>query len=206
MSEASEIMLSQGQMNLIAQRYGVTKGASLLDVGCGDGAWVLKLRAQGANISGIEERHRTNVEAEEAIAIGSPAASLPGSAHSLDRVLFRGTTQFTAPSYAPELMIALANMGSMLKPHGRLIIPVHSGNQAEIDRWTSMLSIFPGTVRVRNLSSGISAYLTLAFLFGGMHQVTVIDFSVHNQQVSRLEWHKIAREAVLKQVRPQEAA
>jgi len=203
-SAESDFNLSPGQLSLLAKRYGVTNGTSLLDVGCGDGSWVLKLRAQGLNIQGIEERHRTTAPPTEAIAIGSPAASLPGSAHSLDRVLFRGTGLFSASAFDPELMIALANMGSMLKPHGRLVIPTR--NEAEIERWTSMLSIFPGTVRVRRLSSGLSAYLTLAFLFGGMHQINVVDLNVQDRQVSRLEWHKIAREAVLKQTRPAEAA
>lgn len=206
MSVGSEHLLSPGQLNLIAKRYGAFNGTSLLDVGCGNGEWVSQLRGQGVKIQGIEERQRTCAEAGEALAIGSPAASLPGSAHSFDRVLFRGTSLFSANAFDPELMIALANMGSVLKPYGRLIIPIAQDNEAEFTHWNSMLSIFPGEIRARRLTSGLSAYLTLAFLFGGVHTVSVLDFHVGNRQVSRLEWHKLAREAVLKQVRTPEAA
>lgn len=207
MSETFKVEVSQGQLNLIAKRYGVNAGCSLLDIGCGDGEWVLKLRGRGATVQGVEERHLTTAAPSDAIAIGSPAANLPGGVQSFDRVLFRGTSLIGAEAFHPELMIALANMGSMLKPHGRLVIPVNSANEQEIARWQSMLSSFPGTVRTRTLTGGIAAYLTLSFLFGGNAKITVVDLNIQNKQISKLEWHKLAREAVLKQMtKAQEAA
>ncbi len=198
------IQLSQGQLDLIAKRYGISAGVSLADIGCGNGEWVQQWIRRGAKVQGLEEASRMTAVVGEGISAGSPAASLPYAVHSLDRVLFRGTSAYTQSAFHPELMIALANMGSLLKPHGRLVIPV--SNEAEAERWTSMLSIFPGAVRIRQLSSGISAYLTLSFLFGGAHKVTVVDLNIQDKQVSRLEWHRLAREAVLKQTQTPNAA
>ncbi|SFI28417.1 class I SAM-dependent methyltransferase [Planctomicrobium piriforme] len=206
MSEGSGINVTTGQLNLIARRYGVFTGSSLLDVGCGDGAWVSQLRKRSLAVQGLEERQQASAAPVDGIAVGSPAATVPGAAQSFDRVLFRGTSVRQATAFQPELMIALANLGSVLKPHGRLLIPVAADNQTEIEKWQSMLSIFPGSIRVRQLSSGIAAYLTLAFLFGGNHRVTVVDLNVQDKQVSRLEWHRLAREAVMQRMRKNEAA
>jgi hypothetical protein len=206
MPAESESILTAGQLNLIGRRYGIPAGTSLLDVGCGDGNWVLQQRARGLNVQGLEERSRISGEPGEAVVIGSPASKVPGEAQSWDRVLFRGTGLFDAPEFQPELMIALANLGAALKPHGHLIVPVNANSIHDVERWKRILAVFPGLVRVRQFKTGLSAYLTLSFLFSGVHQVTVVDLSIRDQQVSRLEWHKRAREAVMRRAQSGEAA
>lgn len=206
MSEGLKIDLTPGQLNLIAQRYGVSGTNPLLDVGSRDGQWISKLRERGVAAVGLEERHLTTATPSDTFTIGSPAANLPGATHSYQCVLFRGTSLIEAEAFHPELMIALANMGSMLKSNGRLVIPVPSNNEAVVTRWKSMLEQYPGRVTIRQHSTGLMGYLTLAFLFGGMHSVTVVELNVQNQNISRLEWHKAAREAVMRRLKQQAEA
>lgn len=193
--------LTLGQLNLIARHAGVFSGKTLVDVGCGDGSWFAPLRLQGRHIQGMEEKSQTNASPSEALAIGSPAAATPWEPHSRDAILFRGTSLFQAAEFNPELMIGLANLGSSLKARGRLLIPIFGNTPTEIEadllRWKCQLSVFPGTFRSRLLTSGLRAYFTLAFLFGKNFQVTVIEFQVDRKVVSRLEWHQLARTAVM---------
>jgi len=193
--------LSLGQWTLIARKLGAFSGKPVADVGCGDGQWVTSANARGATLLGMEEKLAASGPSHEKITVGSPSAAVPWESHSLDAILLRGTSLMQSPRYSPELMIGLANLGSSLKANGRLVIPLLSSNPQEIDaeltRWKSQLSIFPGTFRTRQLSTGMMGYLTLAFLFGKTAQVNVIEFHVSRKVVSRLEWHKLARTAVM---------
>lgn len=198
--------LSSGQLDLIARSCGLYSGRSLVDVGTGDGAWVRKLAAQGRAIRGMEERKHASAAADAIIAIGSPAAAVPYAAHSVDAILFRGTSVFQADAFQPELLIALANLGSSLKPRGALLIPLGQDPAVDAARWESQLGIFPGSCRVRNLSTGVLSYLTLSFLWRGVHAVSLLEFRVNRRVESRLEWHRLAREAVLRRLQSPAAA
>lgn len=199
--DLSQVQLSQGQLNLIARKMGLFSGKTFVDVGCGNGEWISPLQARGLKISGMEEKGRTTAPASDWLHLGTPGAAVPWEAHTQDTVLFRGTSIFEAKEFSPELMIGLANLGSSLKPMGRLVIPVQSTTpqdlEAELTRWKKQLSVFPGTFRSRMLSNGLMGYLTLAFLFGGNPQVSIIEFQVSRNVESRLTWHRLAREAVM---------
>lgn len=192
--------LSLGQLNLIARKFGVASGKSLVDVGCGSGDWLTAWRQQGRTISGMEEKSGGSAISNDAVILGSPAAAVPWEPHSQDTILFRGTSIFTAPEYSPELMIGLANFGSSLKSRGRLLIPLSNTPavaEAELIRWKGQLAVFPGTIRSRVLTPGLMHFLTLAFLAGPAAPVTVIEFQINRQLNSRLEWHQLARNAVM---------
>lgn len=195
--------LSAGQLNMIARQAGLFRGRTLVDVGTGDAVWLRNLAQRKLPIRGMEERKRTAVAADESMTIGSPAAAVPYAAHSIDTILFRGTSVFEQAAFQPEVMIALANLGSSLKPRGTLWIPVTSG---QTQHWQQQLEIFPGTVRVRSLKAGLMDYLTLAFLLQGLQAVDVIEFRAHRKVETRLEWHRLAREAVLKRMQSPAAA
>jgi hypothetical protein len=209
MSEAHSIspfIPTSGQLQLVAQKYGVYRGKSLADVGCGDGKWLQPLKQRGLAVQGMEERKRLSAEPTPELIIGSPAAAVPWAAHSLDRIVLRGTSVLECPPFGPEILIALANLGSSLKRSGRLLIPVAGEDSPDVQTWGQQLAIFPGTTRVVTISSGLKAYLTLAFLFGGNHRLTLVEFAPHRRLTSRLEWHRLAREAVLRRMQPPAAA
>ncbi|WP_437227228.1 hypothetical protein SH661x_000241 [Planctomicrobium sp. SH661] len=198
---ASRSALTAGQLNLIARKFGAFSGKTLIDVGCGNGDFVSKLRARGASLQGMEEKGATTAEPGEAFVLGSPSAAVPWESHTQDVILFRGTSIFQAAEFSPELMIGLANLGSSLKAKGHLLIPIASRNpqevEAELQRWKSQLSVFPGTFRSRLLTASWMSILTLSFLFDRTEPVTVIDFQIDRNAVSRLEWHRLARTAVM---------
>lgn len=202
---ASPIALSNKELDLIARRLGGFSGLAFVDVGCGAGQWVRQQHARGRRISGMEDRAVPDASAAGIIASGSPAAAIPWPAHSLDVILFRGTSAFTAAAFSPERMIAFANLASSLKANGRLIIPLKQ-DIAEGAYWQQQLQIFPGDFRIRTLTSGLRGLLTFQFLFGGMARIDVAEFRVKRKTTSRLEWHRLAREAVLSRATPPAAA
>ncbi|WP_437186289.1 hypothetical protein SH668x_003436 [Planctomicrobium sp. SH668] len=204
MSESASVVgksLTVGQLNLLASKVGVHSGKSFIDVGCGNGEWLLPFIQAGKAVQGMDEKGAISGAPGQHIIVGSPSANVPWEPHSIDTILFRGTSLHRAAEFGPELMIGLANLGSSLKAKGRLIIPVvgtsTSEVEAELTRWKNQLSVFPGTFQTKTLKPGLSAYLTLAFLFGRSHQVSIIDFQVNKNAISRLEWHKLARNAVM---------
>lgn len=199
--------LSAGQLQLIARGAGARSGRILADVGCGPGTWVRSLRQRGVPAVGMDEKGALQgVTTDEVVVAGSPAANVPWGAGSVDCVLFRGTRSLRAAAFDPELMIALANLGSCLKPRGTLLIPVSEITGPDVEHWKLVLSPFPGDIRVRTLKTGLLQILTLVALFKGRHQVSVVEFRTRRDPVSRLEWHRLAREAVMQQQHPPAAA
>ena len=197
--------LKQGHINLLARRYGAFTRRSILDVGCGDGVWVQQLRRRGALISGLDDQQQGS-DQEGVIHRGSPAASIPFAAQSCDVVLIRGTALFRHPEGNPEITIALANLLSCLKPKGRLVIPVSGPEDPATDLWKRRLDPFPVRDRMKTWSGGLIAWLTLASLFGRDHRVTVQEFVIGRKPISRLEWHRLARKAVLSAMQSPPAA
>lgn len=202
----SESVLTLAQWTLLARRAGAFSGKAFLDVGCGEGSRLRPLAQKGLKVRGLDESTRGARSGDDVVHVGSPFASVPVESHSLDAILFEGTTAFTAASFSPEAMIALANLGASLKPKGKLLIPVSSEDGEQAEHWKRQLAVFPGTVRVRTLSTGIMGYLTLAFLFGRAAKVSVIEFTVQRKPLSRLDWHRLAREAVMQKMNPPAAA
>ena len=187
------------QLNLIARRYGAFSGKPLLDVGCGDGRLTQMLHQRGARIQGLHDRGYT--ESSPIVSLGSPAASIPFPAQSFRTVLVRGCQTFLPGADHAETTIALANLLSCLNVRGLLVIPV-ADPEACLPHWVRRLEPFPLTVRTRKLSGGLRSILTLARLFGRDARVSVIEFRLDARPMSRLEWHRSAREAVLGRQQP----
>ncbi|WP_437204160.1 methyltransferase domain-containing protein [Planctomicrobium sp. SH664] len=199
-------LLSAGQLQFLARKYGAAAGRLFVDVGCGDGSGLLALKQRGMNVLGMDEKQNGAQAGSDLISLGSPAASIPWGAHSVDTILFRGTSSYSAGPFSPERMIALANLGSSLKARGALVIPLAAVNDPSAAEWQSQLQTFPGEFRVRTVSTGLLEKITLAFLFRGLHSVAVAEFRVGRSPVSRLEWHRLAREAVMQRMQPPAAA
>lgn len=202
-SAVAHLDLTKKQYFFLARKLGCFSNRPLLDVG-GDGLWISELVRRGAKLHGIIDQSAENLP--ETVSVGSPAGSIKPAAHSMHRVLVRDLEVFQENRVGPETTIALANLLSCLKPRGRMIIPVASIDDEEFVLWKERLAGFPGKLNQRILKTGLGDYLSLAFLLRGIHQISVLEFILNRKPVSRLEWHRLAREAVMQRMQRSPAA
>jgi SAM-dependent methyltransferase len=188
--------LTDRQLDRIARRCGGGRGP-ILDVGCGQGDWLVRRSRRGQPIQGLDDHSPTDRPTPEGIHIGSAAASIPFPSHSFRMVLLRGTAPFERTESGPEVTIALANLLSCLKPKGRLVIPLPADRSEAVPLWTARLHLFPVRMREREITAGWLARSTLVALILGAPPVRVLEFRIGRKPISRLEWHRLAREAIL---------
>lgn len=195
--------LSNGQLLLIARRWGVYGGKSLADVGVGAGEWLGPLHARGLSVSALTDRV-SDASTAPFLHRGQPAAAPPWAVHSLDVILYRGPQGALSIEANPELAIALANLLSSLSLKGRMLIPVTDAAMTE--RWLAVFQAFPVSARTVEAATSVWRMLTLRPLWEGRHQVRVVEVRLQGALRSRLDWHRIAREAVLSRMQPPAAA
>ncbi|MCA9087863.1 MAG: hypothetical protein KDA90_04420 [Planctomycetaceae bacterium] len=191
--------LSARQLQTIERSYGLTQGVSVLDVGCGAGEWVSQLRRRNLNATGLDDSSPQSDPAAEGIVRTAIAANLSIPVHSQDVAIIRGTQVFSAPNSTPETTIGLANVLSTIKPGGQLICAVAEGTEG---LWRERLKPFQLDGTLRTCGTGLLAWLTLAPVLRPGGAVTVLEFRLGAEQKSRLEWHRLAREAVMPRKKP----
>ena len=133
----------------IARAAGIGRGTSLLDLGCGDGAFCAFAARRGAIVHGVDVEPDAIAAALEAV----PGAdlrlglmeSLPWSDASFDVV-----TSFNGLQYALDREIALVEASRVLRPNGRIGI-CKWGRPAENDFFAFLTSIGAGGVRADSL-------------------------------------------------------
>lgn len=191
--------VSSRQLETIEQAYALRSAPGVLDVGCQDGTWVLKLRSLGIPATGVDDPLSTPASAEqrEGILRTSVAANLAIPVHSCAVGLIRGTQVFQGESITPESTIALANVLSTLQPNGHLLVPVSSDNDAAVKLWQTRLAPFALQGTLRSLGGGLMSWLTLAALLRPGSDVTLLEFKLSATPLTRLDWHRLAREAVM---------
>ncbi|MBT5018117.1 hypothetical protein OAH05_01165 [bacterium] len=193
--------LTKKQFLFLIRKLGVFSKRPALDVSA-KGDLLPEVFRRGGNIQAIVDH--SEEEAREEISVGSPAGSVSQPAHSVHRILVRDSSVFSGSAISPESTIALANLLSCLKSRGKLIIPVSGEIEAATNLWNERLQGFPGKLTHREYKTGIISYLNLTFLLRGVHQIPVLEFNIEKKLISRLEWHRLAREAVM--IRMQKAA
>lgn len=195
--------LTTKQLNFLARKLGCFAKHTLLDV-CTDGSWISAISRRGGTIRAITDR--ADAEVAGLITFGSPAASIQQEVHSVHRVLIRDHQVFDGDEANPETTIALANLLSCLGKRGRLVIPLAELGGREQRVWQERLAGFPGRISIRTYKTGLFDYLNLTFLLRGVHQISVLEFTVDRKLNSRLEWHRLAREAVMQRLAAASAA
>ncbi len=105
----------------VADAAGVGDGTSLLDLGCGDGAFCAFAARHGAIVHGVDAEPDAIAEAMEAVPGGDfrlgLMESLPWPDASFDVV-----TSFDAVQYALDPELALIEGARVLRPDGRLAV------------------------------------------------------------------------------------
>jgi SAM-dependent methyltransferase len=105
----------------VADAAGVGDGTTLLDLGCGDGAFCAVAARRGANVHGLDVEPDAVARALERVPDGEfrlgLMENLPWSDASFDVV-----TAFNAVQYALDSKLALVEATRVLRPDGRLVV------------------------------------------------------------------------------------
>lgn len=195
--------LSTKQLHFLARKLGFSAARPALSVGW-EASWVEEVVRRGGEMRGIVDH--APATPSERIAVGSPAGSITQPVHTVARVLLGPIEVFQQADEGPEVTIALANLLSCLKPKGRLVIPIGEPGSEIQQLWETRLLGFPGRLTTRTYKTGFLDYCSLAFLLRGVHQISVLEFSIDRKPISRLEWHRYAREAVMQRAKSANAA
>jgi SAM-dependent methyltransferase len=192
-------------------RNGLFRARRVLDVGCEDGRLVRFLQAQGRQAAGIDDRAGVDplLSGVTDVHHGSLAGGFPFAPHHFDAILVRGSRTYSGDLTNPEASIATANLLSSLRPRRRaLFLATELAGDESRDRWIeglqTHLAPFPGTVEVARYEDGWEKWLSLEWLIGRHREIdlTLVTFTAARKPVSRLEWHQLARQAVMSRLRP----
>lgn len=204
MSERPAVQqLSTKQLTFLARKLGCFGNRSLLHVGT-DSEAISAIRQRGGHILGIVEA--TDQAQPEWVTVGSPCGSIQVAAHSVQHVLIGDAAVFAGVQPTPESTIALANLLSCLKKRGRLLVPVPAVEGPEVELWRERLSGFPGKLTQRLYKTGVFEYASLAVVLRGIHRIPVLEWTIPRKLISRLEWHKFARDAVMQRMQQSSSA
>ena len=202
-SATSSRDFTKKQFYFLTRKLGCFSKRPVLDLGA-NGTWATDVARRGGTIQAIVDDAAD--APPEGITVGSPTGSIPQPVHSIHRILIRDLSLFESDEVTPETSIAIANLLSCLKPRGRMVIPVAELEGSEQQLWTERLHGFPGRLTTRVYKTGLIDTLSLMFLFRGKHEIPVIEFTVERKPISRLEWHRLAREAVMQRMQKSPAA
>lgn len=192
-------------------RKGIFRARRVLDVGCEDGRLVRFLQGQGRQAAGIDDRCGLDplLAGVADVHHRSLAGGFPFAPHHFDAILIHGSRVYSGDLNNPEASIATANVLSSLAPRRRAIfVATPLAGETPVDTFVAALQAhlapFPGTVEVARYVDGWERWLSLEWLIGRNRDVdlTLVTFTASRQPVSRLEWHQIARTAVLSRMRP----
>lgn len=195
--------LTKKQFYFLGRKLGCFSKRPVLDLGS-EGNWTAEVARRGGAIQGIVDQAAEDLP--EGITVGSPTGSIPQAVHSIHRILIRDISLFENDDVTPETTIAIANLLSCLRPRGRMVIPVAGLEGSEHQLWTERLHGFPGRLTARVYKTGLFDTLSLMFLLRGKHEIPVLEFTVDRKPISRLEWHRLARETVMQRMQKNPAA
>lgn len=133
----------------VADAARIDAGVSVLDLGCGDGAFCAFAAGRGATVHGLDVEPDAIAEAREAV----PGADLRlGMMESLPwpDASFDVVTSFNALQYALDTEMALTEASRVARPDGRIAI-CKWGSPAENEFFAFLLSIGAGGVREESL-------------------------------------------------------
>ena len=131
------------------------------------------------------------------VLIGDVAGGMPVSAHSVDAVILRTAKTFRAGLGTPEALLGAANLLSCLKPHGSLLVLGQPGES--LQGWQDLLAAFPIKLSPSEYRDGLGWWLSLQWLKGSPQmQLPFLRAEIGKDALSRLQWHRLVRELIVK--------
>ena len=139
------------------------------------------------------------------VLIGDVAGGMPVSAHSVDCVVLRSAKTFSLGLATPEALLGTANLLSCLKPHGSMLVLGQPGESLQC--WQELLSAFPIQVSQTEYRDGLGWWLSFQFLRGSAKvQMPILRAQIGPEATSRLQWHRLVRELIMKRAQAVQAA
>jgi SAM-dependent methyltransferase len=182
----------------------------VLEVGCGRGESLVLLRARNLDAYGFDLGAATGplLLPKSQYAFGSLSSAMTFPQHHFDLVVVRPTPAFRGELAIAEHYVATANLLSCVKPGGRLVIvePSHGrdGTPASewLERWQKHLAAFTTSLKTTGYRDGLGWWLSFAWLSRAQRlDLKTIVLTTPAAPVSRLEWHRQARAAVMPKAR-----
>lgn len=126
--------------------------------------------------------------------------SIPFLAQSFDAVLVQQNADYDGVLSSPEACTATANLLAALKPGGQF---VYCG-AGEFAGMKDHLNEFPGQGVLLKLGTGGLLHLLLRLTGLAKPGLPALKYTIPQESITRLEWHRFARDAVASLNRPVE--
>jgi SAM-dependent methyltransferase len=213
---SSEVVSIRQPLTLHASFWGKAlaglKGGAdtrVLEVGCGRGESLALLAGKKINAFGFDLGSSGQLLAPKSqFAFGSLSSAMSFPQHHFDAVIVRPMPSFRGEMATAEHYVATANLLSCVKAGGRMIIvePTAGRDGATapewIGRWNRQLEAFQVEKKVAAYRDGGLVQALFGWLKKGPKlDLQLINISIPQTPVSRLEWHRQARAAAMPKTR-----
>jgi SAM-dependent methyltransferase len=203
---ARQVTLHGRFWNRIVSGIRSTGERRILEVGCGRGESLALLLARKIDAYGFDLGAAAGplLAPKDHYAFGSLSSAMSFPQHHFDVVVVKPTPSFRGELATAEHYVATANLLSCVKPNGRLVIvEPSSGRDGSpssdwMERWQKHLGAFTTTRKVESYRDGLGWLLSFGFLSKTPKlDLRTIVLTTPEQAISRLDWHRQARAAVL---------
>lgn len=184
-------------------------GSRVLDVGCGDGQLVQRLRRLGLQADGFDEVLPSIEAAESSVPRAKFYSDIDslGDADPYDCILVRAYSAFDDSLLSHQALHASARFLSNLIPRGRLVFlarlepatyEFNTPTSHTLSCFAQHLSVFPGTCAIQDIPDSITARRTWRWIVGQIPRSGYLkaQITVPSQQLSWEEWCHIAQNGV----------
>lgn len=195
-SEAVPAVLPPRVLKFLA-RVGQARTGSILEVGPLRAAAIHDWQSVGYQPVILTDTAPSTPAPSEQVLIGDVAGGMPVAAHSVETVVVRSARTFDKGLDTPESLLGVANLLSCLKAQRSLLVVGSAGH--DFMGWRSLVSGLPVKVTDVSYRDGLSWWLGLQFLKGSPQvQLSALRLEIGQELISRLQWHRLVRELILK--------
>lgn len=202
-SDAGITVLPIRVLKSLARVARIRSGGAVLEVGPLRPTAMQDWATAGLTPTALTDTAPSTPSAPGQVLIGDVAGGMPVTAHSVDGVVVRTAKTFRAGLSTPESLLGAANLLSCLKPNGSLLVLGSAGES--LASWQELLSAFPVKVTSGEYRDGLMYWLTFQFFSSRQAQVPYLRAEIGKDAISRLQWHRLVRELVMKRMQANQA-